>query len=730
MALKFMFNSNKTMNVLDENNNIVKTRKEYAANINGIDYQLRNGMTPGVIFGIKKMVSDLKHKDLCLVGKGIVLNVKFEGGEWVISGETYNTAIDQSPLWTAMAKANGDLKAEGCPSIQLKRWDEDAKKLVNDRVVVCNSRECSNGILYKETDIISSVSFVRINKTLKKYYKKNKKDFKAVQKQILNKIFTLGLHVSEDGTVSCVENPVGGTVYNVISWSASSERNEVAMFTSMDTVKAYKILNRVLGGALKAAVERPRTVQELKKFAKRIGNLSSACLKTATVGNKNFGIVIYTKSVEGPEDYDDANKAKLAAAGVKIERNTYDGSTVYSASFIRAMFAALGIKISLAYAGLLALQTRLDTILTKVFGEGKTQKNIQFRKDVLVSMVSEDKILRAKAGEDVSHLGDKKVTDYSLIIIGNEDNIGMIVDIDAAKALKDISLQDVVDGGYMNYLLDIARCSDTNTSGQMIQKFLAADKEATKTAIKALLDEQFANRLSEYFHGDLDTKNCSLARFILRHVKDENGEVVRNSEALRTLINSEIKTLEAQFKKYRVNLKAVFLRALFDDAYFLTKGKIDGVLSVSKYTGKLEAYSYDVELKYKDQIDAIYANDSIINKEEALDKLLTGVVFKYPSPASNESATMTFKTSKVLIERIAYMEQLSKEEREILIDDFVNTSFGVIKMAPNNLIKHRLAGMDTDFDGVAVVFEKTFVDIMLEASKKAGHDGLTIIKDI
>lgn len=724
MATKFNFKNNNLAVVV--NGEVVKQRKEAAEAV------FRYNMTPGAVNGVIAKFNDIKYKDLVFIGTGIMLEVEKNAyganNGWIIKGQAYQTAIDCSPTGLALAKSNGDLKATGCASVQLKRWDENTKRLVNDRVVVCNDRESSNGVLYKETTSVCTVNFFKVNQKLKNESRGNKKLFKEWQKSILNQVFTVGLQVDAEGNVSCVNNP-SGTVYNVISWSASSERNEIATFTSMEPAKAYKVLNRVLGGALSSALERPRTVKEIKKFAKRIGNLSSAAVKTITCGNKDFGVVVYTKSVEGPEDYDAENKAKLKAAGIEIKNNTYDGSVVYSAAFIRAMFLAIGIKISLGYANLLALQSRCNKILTKVFGEGKSQKNVQYRKDVFVSMVDDSKILRAKAGEDVSHLAGKKVADYDLLIIGNENNIGMIIDADGAKALNDLSLQDVVNGGFMNYVLDIAKCSDTDTSGQMIQKFLAADKDATLKAIFSLIDGQFANRLNEYLHGDLDVKTCSLARFMLRHVKGEHAGV-KNEEALRSLLNTEFMTLESQFEKYKVDLKAVFLRALFDDSYFLTKGAIDGVLSVSKYTGKLEAYSYDVELRFKDQIEAIYADDSIVDKEKATDELMTGSVFKYPSPSSDESVCMTFKTSKVLVERINSMTDLSEEVREVLIDDFVNTSFGVIKMAPNNLVKHRLAGMDTDYDGVAIVFEKAFVDIMLEASRKAGHDGLTVIKDL
>ena len=51
-------------------------------------------------------------------------------------------------------------------------------------------------------------------------------------------------------------------------------------------------------------------------------------------------------------------------------------------------------------------------------------------------------------------------------------------------------------------------------------------------------------------------------------------------------------------------------------------------------------------------------------------------------------------------------------------------------MAPNNTIKHRLAGMDTDYDGVAVIFERALVEIILKDSEEKGHDGLTVIKSV
>ena len=701
-------NANKASKALKEINGVVCAERPNLSEHGHAAYK-RN---------FNKTMSDTQY-----VGIGIILKAyKHEEYGFYVKGEAFNTIVSNSPLTRELAKANGDLNKIGCPTLDLKHWDKDEKKLINDYSVVINDRTSNkSGTKFTETKAVCIVDFSTLESSLKPLCS-SEEEIKEVKEKLIDEIFTCGLDIRKDGSVHCTAMPQG-TVYNIISWSPSNERSETAMLTSLPIAKAYSIINKLSGGTISSAIEKQRTIAKLMKFAKRIGILSAPAMKTVGFGNDNFGCIIVNGTIEGPEDYDEENKAILKKAGIKIDRNTYDGSVIYSAKFIKAMFEAMGIKMSEKQALLFALQTRCSGLLSKVFGEGKSDMNIKFRKDILISNTDANRILRVKAGENV---GNKERKDYDLIIVGNEDNIGVIIDENGAKALKDISLQDIANGDFINYVLDIAQCSITKSAGQMLQKFIVADKDETLKSVFHLISDEFGDRLDEYLKGDLDVSTCSLARFILRHV--DNG--AENSEALKSVIQTELLQLESQMKNYRMKLNAVYLRALFDDAYFLTKGKIDGVLGVSKYTGKLEAYSYDVELRFKDEIDAIYADDSIADKEKALDELLTGVVFKYPSPSSDEVVNMTFKTSKVLVERIANMNQLTKQQREVLIDDFVNTSYGVIKMAPNNTIKHRLAGMDTDYDGVAVVFEKSLVNIILKATEKQGHDGITVIKSV
>ena len=183
-------------------------------------------------------------------------------------------------------------------------------------------------------------------------------------------------------------------------------------------------------------------------------------------------------------------------------------------------------------------------------------------------------------------------------------------------------------------------------------------------------------------------------------------------------------------KNLKVDIDAYFQRALFDDTYFLTNGKVASLLGRNKWTGRLECYSRDIEVQFADEIDAIESRTDLSEdeKDKAVSELLTGVAFKYPSPSSDENAILTYQTSKQLERRINNLfaaGTITEQERNILSDDFLNTSYGVTKLGADNTLKHKLAGMDTDYDGIAVVFEKSLVDILL--AKYPETDGVATI---
>lgn len=626
-------------------------------------------------------------------------------GEIYVYGIPFKTMVNNSPYTKALVKYAGDFDKKDTPEVQIQHWDRTSKSLVNDYKVTCNETD-ENGKIKIHTNALCVVDFSMLESDLNKIFKWDKELVSINKRKLINKIINVGLEKKNE-KVYTAGKKITGRHYQVISWSPSNQRAETALFTSLDQSEAFSILDSVSGGTLSNALCKERKIKELVKFSSRIGQLSSPSTSMGEFANEKYGCMIYMAETMGPEDYMADGIESLDKIGVKIDRNTYDGAIVYSCEYIQTFLASIGRKVSLAQANLMAIQSRCNVLFSKVFGESKSMFNIRFRANRYKAMVPKERILEVPVGTDVSKLNK---SDYDLIIVGNSDNIGIIMDINGGKALKDISLQQIVNGHYMNYLLDVAKCSETETSGQMLQKFMAVDKNKTIAILKRKMLQQFGSSLDKFLTGDVNVKECSLAHFLLRHCPD----AITNTEAVKSIIDTEIDIIDSQLKNYKVKIDAIFLRALFDDTFFITGGVANEVLGANKYTGKLEAYSSDVEKRYEKQIAKIEASKHIKDKDAALGRLLTGSVFKYPSPSADESCAMTFLTKRQLAERIANMNSLTRQQREVLLDDFINTSYGVIKMSPNNTIKHRLAGMDTDFDGVAIVFEKALVNMTLE----------------
>lgn len=656
------------------------------------------------------------------VVKGILLRVVSNNGAPELAFEVFHTLGSNNPNSLALMRAAGDFNIIGEKDVQLSHWDNDEKTLVPDYKVKCN--DTSKDRVYYETNTHCVVVYGAldgdINDVCRKWKDKDKRELKA---KYVDQVQNLGLVMDAKGNVHINKGDVMGNPLTVLYWSPSNMRNETQLMTPIAPVDAFKILDEVAGGALSEALQGKFTIEDLIKKAARLGILGAPSTPLIKSGNLDFGYVIYMDEIEGPADFSKEQTEELKANKIKIDRNTFDGAMALSAEFVKAAFAKFGIKISKKKALAFALQTRANKVFTKVFGETKSQENMQHRLEQLIAKVKPEEILRVEAGADVSGLDKSK---YKLIIVGNEKCLGSIIDTNGGKLLKNISLQTIASGDFMTHLLDIAKCSKTKTSGQMLQKFLTADMLRTIDVIKHRLGQDLDNALEHRLEGEINPHTCSLAEFILRYVP--GGRT--NTVALEKVIKDELKRQESIVHNLSVDIDAYFQRALFDDTYFLTGGKVDSLLTRNEHTGRLECYSKDIEVLFAEQIEAIESNPELSEdeKDRLVSILLTGAAFKYPSPSSDENALLTYQSSRQIrrkIEKLHEAGTITEAEMEILLDDFLNTSYGVTKIGADNTLKHKLAGMDTDYDGIAVVFEKDLVQILLD--KYPTTDGVATI---
>lgn len=704
--------------VLNANGMIVKAAVEKAEDIVTVEETLsmaaHKGHVNAIIRNIHKMVP---------VIEGVVLRAAQDKktGKPYLYGERFYTEGSNNPNARALMEFARDFDTNEQAVVQLSHWDEDEKKLVPDHTVKCNDKTADR--LYVATKTHTLVIYAQLEKDLKKIYQNHsEKQLKDMKQKFVDEVETMGLRITKENKVYVANKSVEGTHLTVLNWSPSNMRSETQLMTAIKQDDAFKIMDEVSGGALSEAIKGKLTVAGLIKLSARLGILGAPSVEMVKAANEEFGYVIVLDEILGPQDYNKETKEMLESNGIEIDDNTSDGAYCISVEMMQKSFAKLGRNLSMEKALLFAAQTRANKYFTKVFGEAKTQKNMQFRLNRLIEMYGEDKVLFVEAGADVSNLNKE---DYKVIVVGNRETLGCIIDYNGGKLLKNISLQKIVEGNVTTHLLDIAKCSETSTSGQMLAKFLIANKEATINALLECMADNFDAELENMLSGDVDAHKASLAQFMVRYVP--NG--VENTAALEALIKEMLPRLQSMIYKSKIDIKAYFQRALFDDTFFLTAGKVDSLLARNKYTGRLECYSRDVEVKFAEEIAEI--ENSNITREEKdakLAVLLTGVAFKYPSPSSDENAIVTYVTSAQLKARINAMykaKQITREERAILLDDFLNTSYGVTKLGADNTLKHKLAGMDTDYDGIAVVFEKKLVDILL--TKYNDNDGLATI---
>ena len=703
---------------VNANEMIVKAAIEKAENIVTIESALslaaHKGHANAIIRNIHKMVP---------VIEGIVLRAAQdkESGDMYLYGEKFYTEGSNNPNARALMEYAKDFDTEEQVTIPLSHWDADEKELVSDYTVKCNDSTAKRMYVFTKTHTL--VIYSQLENDIRKIMKNSTDaEIKDVKGKLVDNVETMGLRITNKNRVYVANKAVEGTHLTVLNWSPSNMRSETQLMTAIQPDDAFKIMDKVSGGALSEAMAGKLTVAGLTKLSARLGILGAPSVEMVKAANEEFGYVIVLDEILGPQDYNANTKKMLESNGIDIDNNTSDGAYCISVEMIQKSFARLGRNLSIDKALLFAAQTRANKYFTKVFGEAKTQKNMQFRLNRLIEMYGEDKVLFVEAGTNVSHLNRE---DYKVVVVGNRETLGCIIDYNGGKLLKNISLQKIVEGDVTTHLLDIAKCSETATSGQMLSKFLTADKEATINALLECMSNNFDTALENILSGDVNAHQASLAQFILRYV--ENG--AENTAALEALIKEQLPQQISMVYKNRIDIKAYFQRALFDDTFFLTAGKVDSLLARNEYSGRLECYSRDVEVKFMEEINEI--ENSGLTREEKdakLAVLLTGVAFKYPSPSSDENAIVTYVTSAQLKARINAMykaKQITREERATLLDDFLNTSYGVTKLGADNTLKHKLAGMDTDYDGIAVVFEKKLVDILL--TKYNDNDGLATI---
>lgn len=493
------------------------------------------------------------------------------------------------------------------------------------------------------------------------------------------------------------------TLYKGYSWSNSEERNLRATLvnaTKYSAKERIEKLDKQLGGSLSYWMSRSLDFKAIQKLATRNGLQNPGALFIGEFGNEEWGALFLKKKISGNADATAEYTKYLEERGIELDDYIIDGQHVKNAAW-------------------------LVDVLYK-------HHNIETTQDVVAGIMEQERSVGAgnkSAGcyeyEDVFNaIVDYLKANYQYTIIGNPKRIAVIHDTNSAK------IPNYDGNGFRSMVLDVATASaQAVTSGQLLSKLMFLDKDRT---ISFLYNKMY-NNLIDMVDVTATESEFSTTGSLSQILFGINPEMATTDiYALTALGQDLMKYAKGAITKTRVKVKGSNYRAQFDNSFMLLNNKEGRILGTTE-NGYIECFNADVIAKNRKQIRAIEkqyrANLKTMSVDEArairtkaLDECMTGLALKYPCPGNSEFEIFRFLTLQEVEER-CYETNTDVSQADRVYRYFATKSAGCIVIAPENILKHKLAGMDTDFDGLTVILEKELVDIATDSYKNGSITG-------
>lgn len=481
------------------------------------------------------------------------------------------------------------------------------------------------------------------------------------------------------------------TLYKGYSWSNSEERNLRATLVNASKYDAQTRLEKLdaqLGGSLKFWINQAVDFKGIQKLAARNGLQNPGALFIGEFGNEEWGALMLKKKIKGNSDTTEEYAKYLEQRGIELDDYIIDGQHVKNAAWlVDVLYKHHNIQTSQkVVAGIMEQERSVGT--------GNKSAGVYEYEDIFNAIV---KYLKAT---------------YEYVIIGNPKKIAVIHDVNSAK------IPNYKGSNFRSMILDIATASShASTSGQLLSKLMFIDKDKTS----AFLYNKMYNNLIDMTDITVEesdyTTQGSLSQMLFGLNKEQ---ATTDIYALTALGQDLMKYAKGAITKTKVKVKGSNYRAQFENSFMIQGDKNVRFLGVTK-EGYVECYNSDVIAKNRRQIRAVnkqYAEDlktmTIAEAKEkrrlALNEFMVGLALKYPCPGNSEFELFRFLTNEEIHERI-FESTEDKKVADMNYRYFTCRSGGCIIIANENILKHKLAGMDTDFDGLTVILEEELVNI-------------------
>lgn len=485
------------------------------------------------------------------------------------------------------------------------------------------------------------------------------------------------------------------TLYKGYSWSNSEERNLRATLVNASKYSAQERIEKLdkqLGGSLNYWMQKSLDFKSIQKLATRNGLQNPGALFVGEFGNDEWGALFLRKKISGNSDTTNEYGDYLEQRGIELDDYIIDGQHIKNAAWlVDVLYKHHNIETSeKVVAGIMEQERSV--------GAGNKSAGCYEYSDVFESIVE---YLKAN---------------YQYTIVGNKNKIAVIHDTNSSK------IPNYDGGNYRSMILDIATASShAVTSGQSLSKLMYIDKEKTTN----FLYNKMYNNLVEMTDITTEESEYTSTGSLSQILFGLNPEMARTDIYALTALGKDImKYAKGAIVKTRVKIKGSNYRAQFDNSFMLIGNKEARTLGTTK-EGYIECYNADViaknrreikavERQYKKDIKVMSIKEAREKRRLALNEFMIGMALKYPCPGNSEFEIFRFLTKQEIEER-CFENNADTYVADRLYRYFTTKSGGCIIIAPENILKHKLAGMDTDFDGLTIILEKELVEIATHA---------------
>lgn len=288
--------------------------------------------------------------------------------------------------------------------------------------------------------------------------------------------------------------------------------------------------------------------------------------------------------------------------------------------------------------------------------------------------------------------GKAKFNSNEYVILGDRNNICFIADDNASKYLA-------FEGKYRVMMLDVPRVNKKkiNLSWQAFNKIVSFASEETLEYLSDKFADDMAGKVKETLVDNDPTLlgNTSTVALSL------NKEAKRVYDNILALIKDNTQEMTSKIEGCKVSVDGIFARAAFESSDMIVKSM-----------NLLKADSYYAEVFCP----------SLEDGEEVMG-------LKFPCPTKDEfqiykNVGIKTMASRIEVKRVA--GEITDKEAELLLANFKGYGAATLVIVQEDSLKHKQAGMDTDYDGLQLIRDKKIVADAVADYKAKGYCGETI----